>query len=154
MSGKLQFISAGAGSGKTYRLTVILHEKLQSGSVRPEGVIATTFTKKAASELRERVRLHLLEQGELSLANAIGQARIGTVNSVCGKLLERFAFEAGLPTRQQVIEDGQATLLVREAISAAQTGQSTMFWTQSKSAPYGNWPTSSELKTGAKTSRP
>lgn len=116
MSGKLLFISAGAGSGKTYRLTAILHEKLQNGSVRPEGVIATTFTKKAASELRERVRLHLLEQGELSLANAIGQARIGTVNSVCGKLLERFAFEAGLATEQQVLEETQATMLVKQAI--------------------------------------
>ena len=53
MSGKLHFISAGAGSGKTYRLTQILHEKLSSGEIRPSGVIATTFTRKAATELRE-----------------------------------------------------------------------------------------------------
>jgi len=61
-------------------------------------VIATTFTRKAATELRERVRTALIEKGEFALANSIGQARIGTVNSVCGGYLERFAFEAGLAT--------------------------------------------------------
>jgi hypothetical protein len=71
---------------KTFRLTQILTSS-SSGAVRPSGVIATTFTKKAATELRERVRSHLLKQGEYGLANAMGQARIGTVNSVCGGLL-------------------------------------------------------------------
>ena len=122
MAGQLHFISAGAGSGKTYRLTQLLHDKLVTGSVRPEGVIATTFTKKAALELRERVRSHLLKQGSHRLANAMGQARIGTVNGVCGGLLERFSFEAGLATEQQVLEEGQATLLVRQAIDAVLDG--------------------------------
>ena len=94
MAGTLRFVSAGAGTGKTYRLTEILHEKLRSKQARPGGVIAMTFTRKAAAELRERVRTALLEKGEFALANAMGQARIGTVNSVCGGLLDRFAFEA------------------------------------------------------------
>lgn len=76
---------------------------LSSGEVRPSGVIATTFTKKAATELRERVRQHLLADEKFVLANAMAQARIGTVNSVCGALLERFAFEAGMATQQQVL---------------------------------------------------
>ncbi|KAF0101158.1 MAG: UvrD/REP helicase [bacterium] len=122
MTGKLTFISAGAGSGKTHRLTQILHEQLSSGSVRPSGVVATTFTKKAATELRERVRSHLLKQGAYGLANAMGQARIGTVNSVCGGLLERFAFEAGLATEQQVLEENQAAVLVKQAIDAVLDG--------------------------------
>jgi len=122
MAGKLHFISAGAGSGKTFRLTEILHEQLSSGAVRPSGVIATTFTKKAAAELRERVRSHLLSTGSYALANAMGQARIGTVNSVCGGLLKRFAFEAGLATEQQVLEEGQASVLVKQAIDAVIDG--------------------------------
>ena len=122
MTGKLTFISAGAGSGKTHRLTQILHQQLSSGSVRPSGVVATTFTKKAATELRERVRSHLLKQGAYGLANAMGQARIGTVNSVCGGLLERFAFEAGLATEQQVLEENQAAVLVKQAIDAVLDG--------------------------------
>lgn len=122
MTGRLSFISAGAGSGKTSRLTQILYEQLSSNSARPSGVIATTFTKKAATELRERVRSHLLKQGAYGLANAMGQARIGTVNSVCGGLLERFAFEAGLATEQQVLEEEQAAVLVKHAIDAVLYG--------------------------------
>ncbi len=37
MAGTLRFVSAGAGSGKTYRLTQILHEKLSSGQAGPPG---------------------------------------------------------------------------------------------------------------------
>ena len=122
IDGKLHFVSAGAGSGKTYRLTEILREQLASGQVKPAGVIATTFTRKAAAELRERVREHFLIAGEHQLATAMGQARIGTVNSVCGGLLERFAFEAGRATEQQVLEEGQARDLVRRAIDAATDG--------------------------------
>jgi len=120
MSTKLNFISAGAGSGKTHRLTHILHTELSARRIDPSGVIATTFTRKAATELRERVRGFLLEQGEYRLANAMGQARIGTVNAVCGDLLSRFAFEAGLPTQQTVLEEEQSTILLRQAIDLVQ----------------------------------
>ncbi|MGV1016824.1 MAG: UvrD-helicase domain-containing protein [Fluviibacter phosphoraccumulans] len=120
MNAKLTFISAGAGSGKTHTLMHILHKELAAKRVKPSGVIATTFTRKAATELRERVRGFLLEQGEHVLANAMGQARIGTVNAVCGELLRRFAFEAGLPTEQTVLEEEQATALLRQAIDLVQ----------------------------------
>ena len=123
MVGKIRFVSAGAGSGKTYRLTEILHEQLSSGGVRAAGVIATTFTKKAATELRERVRSDLLRRGNYRLSSAIGQARIGTINGVCGGLLERFAFEAGLATEQQVLEEEQAKALIRQSIDAVMDRQ-------------------------------
>ena len=120
--GSVTFISAGAGSGKTHRLTEILHRELNGKQVRPSGVIATTFTRKAATELRERVRGHLLSQGDFAMANAIGQARIGTVNSVCGQLLERFAFEAGMATQQQVLEEVQSKTMLRKAIDSVLDG--------------------------------
>lgn len=118
MSGNIRFISAGAGSGKTYRLTQVLHQELKNG-VDPAGVIATTFTRKAAAELRERVRSHLLKENEIALSNAIGQARIGTVNGICGELLELFAFEAGLAPNLRVLEESHAALLYQESIEAA-----------------------------------
>ncbi len=118
----ITFISAGAGSGKTHRLTEILYRELTGSVVRPSGVIATTFTKKAATELRERVREHLLKQGSFGLANAMGQARIGTVNSVCGQLIARFAFEAGMSTEQQVLEEVQGGILLGRAIDAVLDG--------------------------------
>lgn len=122
MSTPLHFISAGAGSGKTYRLTELLHEKLTAGVVRPEGILATTFTNRAAAELRERVRSHLIQNQRLDLATAIGQARIGTVNSVCGALLSRFAFEAGMPTEQRVLDESRAHQILNEAIDAVIEG--------------------------------
>src|SRR3546814_20053855 len=82
MKGKLTFISAGAGSGKTHRLTNLLYERLAAGQAQPSGVIATTFTRKAAAELRERTRTLLLEKGRFDLASAMQDSseerRVGT----------------------------------------------------------------------------
>lgn len=119
MTHALTFISAGAGSGKTYRLTEILRQKLGSGSLDPAGVIATTFTRKAATELRERARAHLLSAGDLTLASQLDQALIGTVNGVCQKLLERFSFEAGLSPDLRVLEEADAKAIIRQCIDEA-----------------------------------
>ena len=102
------FISAGAGSGKTYRLTQELKKALLEGRTTPAGVIGTTFTVKAAAELRERVRDHLLAADHLELAERSAESLIGTVHSVCERLLKRFAFELGLSPQLNVmsIEDG------------------------------------------------
>jgi ATP-dependent helicase/nuclease subunit A len=116
MKTNIEFISAGAGSGKTYNLTERMEALLASGQVQPAGIIATTFTKMAASELQERVRQKLIESGKNSTANAMGQAQIGTVNSVCGQLVERFAFEAGLPPEQTVIDEIESHHLFNQAL--------------------------------------
>ena len=117
MTTNIEFISAGAGSGKTYRLTETIADALQSGAARPHAILATTFTVKAATELRERVRSSLLEKGRTDLVTAIGQARLGTVNSVCGKLLERFCFELGHSPDQTVLSEGQAKRLLEASLS-------------------------------------
>jgi len=123
MSGamKVEFVRAGAGSGKTHHLTSLLAERLGDGSARPHAVIATTFTVKAATELRERARSALLRAGRLDLSAAIGQARIGTVNSVCGQLIQRFCFELGMPPDQTVLDEEGARRLMRIAIASVQT---------------------------------
>ena len=102
------FISAGAGSGKTYRLTEELEKALLEGKTTPAGIIGTTFTVKAATELRERVRDRLLRRGHPDLAERAAESLIGTVHSVCERLLRRFAFELGLSPQLNVMstEDG------------------------------------------------
>ena len=92
MANKIQIISASAGSGKTYRLSELLEEEVRSGNVRSNAILATTFTKKAAAELQERVRTKLLGAGLATEAQQLATSRIGTVNSVCGRLLGDFAF--------------------------------------------------------------
>jgi len=112
----IEFVSAGAGSGKTYRLTTILSDALATGTARPSGVVAMTFTLKAAAELRQRARKALLDQGRLDLSTAIGQSRIGTVNAVCNQLLQRHCFELGHSPDQTVLSDAQCKQMLRKAL--------------------------------------
>ena len=115
----IQVVSASAGSGKTYRLVRELEEAITSerSPVRPEAVIATTFTVKAAAELRERVRARLLERGLVSQAQQLAMARIGTVHSVCSELIGEFAFELGLPPDMRTLEDDAARAAFERALS-------------------------------------
>lgn len=101
----LKLISAGAGSGKTYRLTQEMTGLLTAGEARPSGIIATTFTKRAAAELKERVRVSLLRKGLTAEASELKNALIGTVHGLGVKLLRRFAFEAGVSPRVDIIAD-------------------------------------------------
>jgi ATP-dependent helicase/nuclease subunit A len=118
----VEFISAGAGSGKTYALTQTLASALEAGEARPHAVLATTFTVRAAAELRERVRARLLEQGLLQLSVDIGQARVGTVNSICGQLLERFCFERGQSPDQTVLSEERADGLLARVLDETMEG--------------------------------
>jgi ATP-dependent helicase/nuclease subunit A len=104
----IEIISASAGSGKTHRLAEILSDALESGHVRPEAVVATTFTNRAAAELMERVRSRLVDAGRIDDAGRLGAARIGTVNSVCGRIVADFAFELGLSPRLRVTDEDEA----------------------------------------------
>lgn len=130
MMNNIEFISAGAGSGKTYKLTETLAQALESGSARPHAILATTFTVKAATELRERARSWLLEKGRIDLATAIGQARLGTVNSVCGQMLKRFCFELGLSPDQTVLGEGQSKRLLKATLAESMdaTAQAELVW--------------------------
>lgn len=116
MTPKIEFISAGAGSGKTYALTEALNNLLSNESIRPKAVIATTFTRMAAKELKDRVRQSLIEIDRVDLSEKIDLAQIGTVNSVCGRLLERFAFEAGIPPDQETLDEAHANNLFRRSL--------------------------------------
>lgn len=126
----IEFISAGAGSGKTYKLTETLAQALESGAARPHAILATTFTVKAAAELRERSRSWLLEKGRIDLAAAIGQARLGTVNSVCGQMLKRFCFELGLSPDQTVLSEGQSKRLLKATLAESMDAdaQAELIW--------------------------
>ncbi|MBE2206198.1 MAG: UvrD-helicase domain-containing protein, partial [Saprospiraceae bacterium] len=112
----IRIISAGAGSGKTYRLTSEMVQLLKDG-VRPSGIIATTFTRKAAAELQERVRVRLLEAGLSRQADELTNALIGTVHSLGVKLLQRFAFEAGVSPQVQIIADEDQQTLFNNSLA-------------------------------------
>ena len=113
----IKIISAGAGSGKTYRLTEEL-TKLLKQNIRPSGIIATTFTNKAAAELEERVRIHLLKAGMTQQAEELANALIGTIHSIGIKLLKRFALEAGLSPLVEIITDDDQQKLFNKSLAS------------------------------------
>ncbi len=112
----LKIISAGAGSGKTYRLTQEMVKLLREGA-RASGIIATTFTAKAAAELQERVRTKLLEEGLTQQADELSNALIGTVHGLGVKLLKRFAFEAGVSPAVDIIADEDQQILFNQSLA-------------------------------------
>jgi ATP-dependent helicase/nuclease subunit A len=112
----ITILSAGAGSGKTYNLTRRMVAML-STDVRPQGIVATTFTQKAAAELQERVRTQLLAEGMTQAANDLGSALIGTVHSIGARLLQRFAFEIGVSPLVEVIAEGDGQVLFNESLA-------------------------------------
>lgn len=116
----LKIISAGAGSGKTYRLTSEMVDMVAAG-VRPEGIVATTFTNKAAAELQERVRVRLLEEGYPEQADRLANALIGTVHSLGVKLLQRFAYEAGVSPQVDIIAEEDQQLFFNQSLTTVLT---------------------------------
>lgn len=112
----IRIISAGAGSGKTFRLTQEMVALLKQG-VRPSGIIATTFTTKAAAELQERVRVKLLSEQMNRQADELASALIGTVHGLGVKLLQRFAFEAGVSPSISIIAQEDQQIIFNNAVA-------------------------------------
>lgn len=103
----INVIAASAGTGKTYRLSQEYLEGLVAGAevLDGPGIMATTFTNKAANELVERVRRVLLKEGQWQAAQGVLSGYLGTVNSVCSRLLAEHAIEAGLSPDLTVIAE-------------------------------------------------
>jgi ATP-dependent helicase/nuclease subunit A len=100
-------ITASAGTGKTYSLMGEIAREINNGT-RPSQILATTFTKKAAAELIDRVQAELFGQERPDAARQMSVSMVGTVNSVCSRLLQEYAVDAGLsPALQVIAEDEQ-----------------------------------------------
>lgn len=108
-------VSASAGSGKTFVMVERIIDQIKRGmSIRE--LFVSTFTVKAASELKERLQkkladqLHEAEEQELKahLAQQLGQvssADIGTMDSFNQKILQEYGYLLGLAPRFQVLAD-------------------------------------------------
>ena len=114
----ITFIRAGAGSGKTYQVTELIEQELRAKRLEPAGLVATTFTTKAAEELRQRLQSRLYGADLVVEAERMGEALLGTVHSIAAQLLERFAFEAGISPRLKVIAEEESARLLAQAVDA------------------------------------
>ena len=89
-------ILAGAGSGKTRVLTTRVAWLIQTGQASPHGLVAVTFTNKAAKEMLARISAMLP-------INTRGMW-VGTFHGLCNRLLRAHYREAGLPQAFQILD--------------------------------------------------
>ena len=141
------WVRANAGSGKTHVLTERVLRLLLSG-VSPEEILCLTYTKAAAAEMRRRVAARLadwallpdaelerrltelerrppapatLDRARTLFARALetpGGLKINTIHAFCESVLHRFPLEAGVPFDFSVIEDIDASALIRRSREA------------------------------------
>src|SRR5437868_13984132 len=99
-------ILAGAGSGKTRVLTTRIAHLIQTGQVSPAGILAVTFTNKAAREMLTRLSAMLP-------INTRGMW-VGTFHGICNRLLRAHFRDAGLPQLFQILDyEDQLALIKR-----------------------------------------
>jgi len=119
---QLEVVRAGAGSGKTTDLCQTVADAV-AGGLDPARVLATTFTKKAAAELKGRIQAKLLAGTEGRLASQhhadrLELAAIGTVHSVAHQMLSRYAIELGLSPRLEVITEEASDRALSDLLGA------------------------------------
>lgn len=115
------YINASAGSGKTYTLTHKLAELIKSGLVRPEQVIMTTFTVKAANEMKEEAKKVLYENGLFEAATQLDQAMIGTIHSIANLLIKKYWFFLGLSPDMGVMAEEDTQFYISQSLSELPT---------------------------------
>ncbi len=102
---------AGAGTGKTKALTARIAHLLNTGTARPNEVLAVTFTNKAAREMKNRVSAAMGQSIE-------GMPWLGTFHSICVKLLRRHAELAGLKSNFTILDTDDQIRLLKQLLTA------------------------------------
>jgi len=113
------FLSAGAGTGKTAVLVERFVRAVCDRGIDVGSVLVITYTRKAAGELRVRIRRELRERGRHDLARELDGAWIATIHGFCARLLRTYPFEAGLDPRFRELDGAQASVLAGEAFAEA-----------------------------------
>jgi len=113
------FVSAGAGTGKTSVLVERYVRAVCDHGLDVESILVITYTRKAAGELRGRIRAALVDRGRPELARQLDGAWISTIHGFCNRLLKAHPFAVGLDPRFRELEDAAAAVLRGEAFERA-----------------------------------
>lgn len=123
-------VTAGAGTGKTRVLTIKYLTLLKEHRLEVPQIVAVTFTKKAADEMRARIREGLKSELETcapgerefwlrQLEALETAAHISTIHGLCYSLLAEYPVESGLDPGAEVMDEGEIYLLQSEAAEEA-----------------------------------
>jgi ATP-dependent exoDNAse (exonuclease V) beta subunit len=113
------FVSAGAGTGKTSVVVERFVRAVCDQGLDVDSILVITYTRKAAGELRARIRAALSEHGRHDLARELDGAWISTIHGFCSRLLRAHPFAVGLDPRFRELDDAGAAVLRGEAFDAA-----------------------------------
>lgn len=128
----ITYISAGAGSGKTYTLTNILAELISKGEVQPEQVILTTFSISAAADFKERAKAELYKRGKYDEASRLDQALIGTIDSVANSLIAKYWYAIGLAPKNGTLTDDAKAMYINQSLAAIASDDDLQFFARFK----------------------
>ena len=103
-------VLAGAGSGKTRAITHRIAWLVRERGVAPERIVAVTFTNKAASQMRDRVR------GLLGAATF--ESWIGTFHALCLRILRRDGARIGLAPGFNIYDTDDQLALVKRTLKS------------------------------------
>jgi ATP-dependent exoDNAse (exonuclease V) beta subunit len=113
------FVSAGAGTGKTAVLVERVVRAVTERGLDVDSILVITYTRRAAGELRTRIRAALAERGRHDLARELDGAWISTIHGFCARLLRAYPLAAGLDPRFRELDEAQAAVLRSEAFREA-----------------------------------
>jgi ATP-dependent helicase/nuclease subunit A len=118
-------LEASAGTGKT-RVLVERYVNLLLAGVDPEHILAITFTRKAASEMRQRILARLREASRTldaarwrDLRDRLGEIAISTIDAFCLSLVREFPLEADVDPGFDLADETEIPRLVSEALDGA-----------------------------------
>ncbi|MBS4539103.1 UvrD-helicase domain-containing protein [Clostridium sp. D2Q-11] len=118
-------VNAGAGSGKTRVLVeryinILVNGKLEK-SKEVDSIVAITFTKKAQSEMKERIRTELSDRIKVNsnwkrIYEDLEKANISTIHGFCSKILMENPIEAEIYPNFGILEEYQKTKFITEIL--------------------------------------
>ena len=117
-SARAMRVIAGAGSGKTRVLVQRMQWLMAVEGVSPYGLLALTFTNKAAREMRQRL--------EAALQCPLGQLWMGTFHGICHRILRRHALLMQWPEQFVIMDSDDQLRLVKRMMRARQWDEAVM----------------------------
>ncbi len=114
-------VTAGAGTGKTHLLAERYLFHLVEEGLSPLEVVAITFTRRAAAELRSRVRQIVAQRlpDRDDLLAGIEAAPITTIDSLCARICRDHPRESGVPASFEILNESSDKLISPDLINAA-----------------------------------
>jgi ATP-dependent helicase/nuclease subunit A len=113
------FVSAGAGTGKTAVLVERVVRAVCDQGLDVDSILVITYTRRAAGELRTRIRAAFAARDRPDLARELDGAWISTIHGFCARLLKAYPLAAGLDPRFRELDEAQAAVLRSEAFGEA-----------------------------------